>query len=318
MAGIDIRIQAGSTKESSSIKASGTLLHVITDKEVDTFGLNEEKLKSAVEKYDGRSPDHAYLHSPSSGTDLHKKYGWQQVETVLTIVSADITEITSTPSIIAKKEMANDDDVKNTYTAKITETVQNTTESNWSRTDTIQVSHSIKYSVSFLGTGVEGTTSMSYSHAWGQGGRESKATTVGSELGVSTEILPGQKKVAHLTSSIGTMKVRIVYQASLNGSVAVDYERKHKGHHFWCHDISAVMAAADINNSLEFTEDIEIGYYSNSSITIAKDSDKPTKDGDEDKDKDKDKRKTQKNSKAEGHGVRSNFHSFLLHPLLKK
>ena len=66
------------------------------------------------------------------------------------------------------------------------------------------------------------------------------------------------------------MKVRIRYRAHLIGSTAVDYNPRYKGHHFWDLDIGGVMMDAGIPNSVEFTEDIEVGYFSggNSKVEI--------------------------------------------------
>jgi hypothetical protein len=64
------------------------------------------------------------------------------------------------------------------------------------------------------------------------------------------------------------MKVRIVYKAYLIGSTAINYNPTFKDHHFWALDIGSVMGAAGLTLTKEFTEDIEIGYYSNSKIEL--------------------------------------------------
>ena len=64
------------------------------------------------------------------------------------------------------------------------------------------------------------------------------------------------------------MKVRIRYKAYLIGSTAVNYSSKHRGHHFWGLGIRSVMSAGDVLNLFEFTEDIEVGYYSNGKIEL--------------------------------------------------
>ena len=119
-----------------------------------------------------------------------------------------------------------------------------------------------------MGTGGGGETSLSYSHAWGEGGSESKSVTVGSQTGVSVILDPGESVEAELTASRGVMKVRIVYKAYLIGVTAVNYNPTFKDHHFWALDIGGVMAAAGLPNTKQFTEDIEIGYYSNSKIEL--------------------------------------------------
>lgn len=302
MAGLNIEITAASKREDSSIKVTGTVLHVITDKEVTKFGLNEDKLKSAVEKYADKYPSDVYLHGPTPWGDMYKRYGWEEVKTVLTVVRSEIIEVSTKDVTLDTKDWSNNrtkSKKSGTYNSTLTQQVQNTTETNWSNTNAIEVSQSFKYSVTFLGTGGEGTTSMSYSHNWGQGGRESKAVTITASTGVSTVLDPGESVKADLMASRGVMKVRIVYHANLKGSVAINFNKKHEGHHFWGYDVSEVMKAANINNSLEFTEDIELTFFSNGRVDL-KDIDQPTKGGLEDEDQNKGKSKSEAHDESEG------------------
>ncbi len=266
--GIEISIKAGADASTSSVSASGSVQHIITDKERKTFGIQDSGLKSAVEKYFGKKPNDAYLHSPTPWDDLYKTYGWDEVQTILDVKSAKITGITSEPVIVATKKFVNSSTKKATFDASISDQVTNTTESNWSQTDTIEVGQKFTYNVSFLGAGGGGETSMSYSHSWGQGGSESKSITVGSSSGVSVELGPGESVEAVLTASRGVMKVRIVYLAHLAGDTAVNYNPTYEGHHFWALPITGVMCSASLSSTREFTEDIEIGYYSNAKIEL--------------------------------------------------
>jgi hypothetical protein len=266
--GIEISIKAGADAATSSVSASGSVQHIITDKERKTFDIEDAGLKSAVEKYFGKKPNDAYLHSPTPWDDLYKTYGWSEVQTILDVKSAKITEITSEPVIVATKKFVNNSSKKATFDASISDQVTNTTESNWSQTDTIDVGQKITYDVSFLGAGGGGETSMSYSHSWGQGGSESKSITVGSSSGVSVELEPGESIEAVLSASRGVMKVRIVYMAHLTGSTAVNYNPTYKDHHFWSLPITGVMSAASLSTNREFTEDIEICYYSDAKIEL--------------------------------------------------
>ena len=268
MAGLSVSIVAGLTKDTSSVTASGSVQHVITDKEVKSFGITDSALKNAVGKYFGQNPDDAYLHSATPWNDLYATYGWPQVQTTLRVVSATITSISSNPTIIATQKFVNNSSIEGTFNVGISQNVTNTTETNWSQSNTIDVSQSISYEVSFLGSGGGGETSMSYSYAWGQGGSQSESVTVGSSQGVSVDLKPGQAVNAQLTASKGAMNVRIVYEASLSGSTAINYGGKFKDHHFWCLDLPSVMAAAGISNNLTVTEDIQIAFYSNSQVEM--------------------------------------------------
>lgn len=266
--GITINITAGSDEATSSVSASGQIRHIITDTERKTFGIEDDGLKTAVDKYFGRRPNDAYLHSPTPWGDLYKTYGWDQVETVLDVKNATITGITSEPVIVSTNTFTNNSSVGGTFNVGITDQVTNTATHTWSETNTIEVSQTISYNIGFLGTGGGGETSMSYQHSWGQETTESKTVTVGSSAGVSVYLEPGQSVEAVLTASRGVLKVRIVYKAHLEGQTAVNYNPPHRDHHFWGLDINAVMNAAGLSRTREFTEDIEVGYYSNVTVEI--------------------------------------------------
>lgn len=266
--GIEIRIRAGADTATSNVDAFGSVQHIITDKERKTFGIEDQSLKNAVGEYFKKIPTDVFVKSPTPWDDLYKKYKWDEVSTVLVVESATVREITSEPVIVATKTFTNNSSVKATFNASISDQVSNTTESTWNITNTIEVGRTMNYEVSFMGVGGGGELSMSYSRQWGEGGSQSKSVTVGSASGISVELRPNESVESELTASRGVMKVRIVYKAYLIGSTAVNYYPKYKDHHFWCFDIGTVMAAAGIPNYQEFTEDISIGYYSNSRIQL--------------------------------------------------
>lgn len=265
---MDIEIKAGLTADTSSVTASGSDQHIITDQEVGSFGITDGPLKNAIAKYFGQGPNDAYLHSDTPWGDLYRTYGWPQVQTILVPESATITGLETQPTIVATQVFSNQSNVKGTFNVGISQQVANTTSSTWSKSDTITVGQKFTYKVSFLGTGGGGETSFSYSHTWGESKTESLTITVGQSSGVSVPLDPGQSVTAELTASRGTLKVRIVYKAYLIGSTAINYNPTYKGHHFWCLDLGSVMGAAGIPNLQRFTEDIEVGFYANSKIEL--------------------------------------------------
>ena len=266
--GINSSIVAGQDESASSVNASGTVQHIITDEERTTFLLGDKQFKNAVNAYFGKSPNDAYLHSPTPWDDLYKRYSWPQVQMVLVVQSAEILGITSEPVIVKTQEFSNSSSQKGTFNVSISESVNNTTSSNWSTGGTLSIGQKFTYGVKFLGAGAEGETSISYSQSWGIGGQESKSITVGSTSGVSVELDPGESVLAELSASRGVMKVRIRYNAYLIGNTAINYNPTYKDHHFWSLGISGVMSKGGISNSVISTEDIEIGYYSNSKIEL--------------------------------------------------
>ncbi|ARC90494.1 follicular epithelium yolk protein subunit [Rhodovulum sp. MB263] len=266
--GIDVTINAGPDEHTSSVTATGSIQHVITDEERTTFKIGDAALKTAVEKYFGKKPNDAYVRSPTPWNDLYQSYSWPQVQTVLVPVRSEILGITSQPVIVKEQTFENNSQVTGTFNVGISDEVSNSATSSWSTGGTLSVSEEIKVKVGFLGTGAESKTTLSYSQSWGVGGSHSTTTTVGSTAGVSVELAPGQAIIARLTASRGVMKVRISYDAYLIGSVAVNYNPTFNGHHFYGLPVGNVMSAGGISNSVKSTENLEIGYYSNSKVEL--------------------------------------------------
>lgn len=265
--GIDVSITAGD-KEESRATASGSEQHVITDDERTTFRIGDKQLKDAVAAYFGKSPNDAYLHSPTPWGDLYKTYNWPQVQCVLVAESAEILGIDSNPVIVKTQQFVNNSSKTGTFNVAISESVQNTVTSNWSTGGTLSFTNKINVSMKFLGIGASGELSYGYSQSWGIGGTKSVSVTVGSTTGVQVELGPGESVTAELSASRGSMKVRVRYNAYLIGSTAVNYNPTYKGHHFWALPINDVMSAGGIPNSNKSTEDMEIGYFSNSRIEL--------------------------------------------------
>ncbi|RKZ83119.1 MAG: follicular epithelium yolk protein subunit [Candidatus Parabeggiatoa sp. nov. 1] len=268
VAGITVSLVAGQDASSSSVTATGSVQHIITDAERTTFGIGDNQLKEAVKAYFGKRPNDAYLHSPTPWNDLYRTYSWPQVQMVLVVQSAEILSITSEPVIVKTQEFVNDSSQTGEFNVNISDTVSNTVSSNWSTGGTLTVGQKFQYGVSFLGSGAKGETSLSYSQSWGIGGQKSQTITVGSTSGVAVSLKPCESLTAELSASRGVMRVRLRYNAYLIGNTAVNYNPRYKNHHFWSLGISGVMRKAGIPNSVQSTEDIEIGYYSNSTIKL--------------------------------------------------
>ena len=87
------------------------------------------------------------------------------------------------------------------------------------------------------------------------------------KFGSYCSVKPGESVEAVLTASRGVMKVRIVYLAHLTGSTAVNYNPTYKDHHFGSSHYRCYGCCKPLNYQ-EFTEDIEIGYYSDAKIEL--------------------------------------------------
>lgn len=265
---VDVSVTAGPDKTSSSVVVGGSEQHVITDDERNTFKLNDSQLKKAVGAYFGKEPNDAYLHSPTPWGDLYKTYSWPQVQTVFVADSAEILAITSEPVIVKTQDFINSSSKTGVFNVAISEQVQNTSTSTWSTGGTLTIGRKINIGIKFLGIGGEAENTLSYSQSWGIGGSESLSVTVGSTSGVKVTLEPGESVTAVLSASRGTMKVRVRYKAYLIGSTAVNYNPTYQGHHFWALPIADVMKSGGIPNENLSTQDMSIGYYSNSKVEL--------------------------------------------------
>lgn len=268
---ISINIHGGLDAKSTQVSATGYEEHVITDTEAKTFHLTDSELKTAVEKYFGKKPNDAYLHSPTPWGDLYKRYDWDEVMLVLEVIGATIDDVTSEPAIISQETFKNNSDVKATFNASISQSVSDTVSNTWSQTNTIQVGSKVNLGVQIPGIGsAGGEMSMSYSYAWGESTTKSTTVTAGSQSGINVELAPGESVDAILSASRGKIKVKVKYKAHLKGYTAVNYNPTYKDHHFWALPINSVMKKANISNELYFTEDIMVDFYAHSTVELKK------------------------------------------------
>lgn len=63
--GINVQVNTDADPKKTTVSASGSIQHVITGNEVNSFGLSDSALKDAVAKYFGKRPNDAYLKSPT-------------------------------------------------------------------------------------------------------------------------------------------------------------------------------------------------------------------------------------------------------------
>ena len=259
-----IDIVVGDKIETSSVLASGEDAHVIKDTEIPTFGISDEQLRKAVERFFGRRPNDAFLRSPTPWGDLYKTYNWEQVTVHLRPAEASITGINSNPVILKTQTFKNNSSKQASFDVSISDDVSESVESNWSDTIGISVSQSVSYGTKFVG----GDTSIAFNAEFQKGGSKSRTVTVGQTSGVAVDLDPGESVKAVLSASRGSMTVRVVFEAYLSGLSAVNYNPRYRDHHFWALGINGVRQAVDLRDTFRIVNDIEIGYFSNGDITL--------------------------------------------------
>jgi hypothetical protein len=270
--GIQVIIIVSADKAHSSVSTSGSIHHTITDNEAQTFNIGDTNLKNAIGNYFGKEPTYAYLHDPTpiwTNPSLYERFGWHEVKITLFVQSATVTEIAAKTEIFAAKILINNSNKRATFDASISTKIQNIVENNWSKTDAIEVGLNFSYKVEFEGCGKAGESTLLYNHLWGQDASESKKVKLEISREVNVDLDSGESVEAVLTASKGVMKVKILYRAYLEGHIAICYHgKKYKGHWYWALPIIGVMNASDLDICKDFTEEIEISFYSNAQVEL--------------------------------------------------
>ncbi|XP_063835207.1 spherulin-2A-like [Ostrinia nubilalis] len=265
---IEVNILAADNQGESSVDISGANIDIISDTERNTFQLSDSNLKNAVGSYFGQRPDDAYVRSPTPWGDLYQTYGWRQVTRMLAPQRGRILQLSSQPAIVLTQVFKNNSTKTATFKAQIQQQVQNTVSSTWSTGGSLTVGQEIKYGFDIVVASVTGKTSFSYTSNWGKSVTKTESVTVGSESGVTITLEPNQSVIAELYATRGSMKIQVDYEASLSGNTAINYAKTYKGHHFWSLDINAVMSAGNIDRSVQSSEVITVGYYTDSRVVI--------------------------------------------------
>ncbi|MBM7114901.1 hypothetical protein [Archangium primigenium] len=247
--------------------ATGSETHVINDLEIGTFNL--WAIRTWIGNYSGRVPEDAFLRGPTPWNNLYAVYGWPEVQTIVGAYSVQVLGTTTQPVALVNRDFDNrNNSIPATYSTQLTTQVNTTSTSTWNSTNTVTVGQSLKYGFTIFGTGVEGTTTFSYARNWGEGGSKSTSTTVGTTDTISVTVPAYQMRRATLSATKGTMRIRVKYRARLSGCAATNYYPKLNGHHFYCYDATNMLATSGQPTIKEMTEDMEIGYYSNATLSV--------------------------------------------------
>ncbi|XP_073965878.1 U-megalopygitoxin(8)-Mo12-like [Choristoneura fumiferana] len=268
------RIQVGVTgtyEEPASdmnVNYSGDQIDIISDKERDSFGLSDSKVKDGVKNYFGERPDDAYLRSPTPWGDLYQSNGWSQVARTLTPRSGKILSINSKPLIVMRQVFENNSTKEATFNVAITTAVDNTVSSSWSKSGELTVSQEINYGFDIELVNMGGSTTFSYTSGWGQNTEKIQSVTIGTTSALEILLKPGESVVAELHATKAVVEVEVEYEASLDGAVAVNYSDRYKDHYFWALGINPVMSSAGLQQTIVSKEVIEIDFYAQSKVVV--------------------------------------------------
>lgn len=263
MAGI--KIKANFANGAQDVKATGSFVDVISDANRDKFKLKDGDLKNYVNKYWGKKPNDAYLHSKTPWGDLYKTYKWSQVKTTMKPIKAEVVKSDGVPTILANKIVRNDGPSVSTYRTGITQEVTTEISNTWKNETSVTIENEV--SVSFEGLG-GAKSKMGMTTTFGHDKTVSERSTVGTNDEISLTLKPGEAVDVQLTATKGKMTVRVTFECTLYGSVAVNYNPTYRGHHFFALGVNGVMKAGGAPSKKTITQDITIDFVTDTQIVI--------------------------------------------------
>ncbi|CAH0718415.1 unnamed protein product, partial [Brenthis ino] len=265
---ITIDVKAGRDISDIVINYSGFDKALIGNKEIELFKIDELNLKRAVRSKYQVTPRDVFLKSPTPWGDLYEKYHWEQVSRVMQIKSVTVKQSAVKSIAILSQDFENSFNNTIKVNAGISQTVENRIATTWSMNKETTISQEIEYDLNIIIAKIAGTTSFSYTSSWGKSDEKSEAVTLGATSGMETELQPGQAATAILSANRYSLDIEIVYALSLQGNVAVNFRKKHKGHHFYGPTIESVLKSDELPTEVTVVEYIQIGLFTDASLKV--------------------------------------------------
>lgn len=264
---IQINLQPDPSKPGgylTSVAGAGLSITTVADRAA--FGLNDTNVRNSFGNLMGKKewPNNVSYNDPTNWGDVFEKYNWTQLQVQLIPISAVVTNVQVQDYVLGVNSATNNS--RETVTAELgfSVSVQNSAETSWSNATEVGVSQAVNYGVKFFG----GTTTLSFTQTWEQGGSETQTVELGNTSSITATLEPAQTATATMNGQIGTATVTVTYQASLVGGVFGNYDKKYEGHHFYYLGIDGIMNDVGVSNNITITEEIEVRGYQYVDVTV--------------------------------------------------
>lgn len=273
---LDIKINAAKTQGGSSVAYNGSFSYPVSDNDLTTFGITDSILSETVKKIHPDLPPvvKAYVRKPdpvvnTSITDIFAQFGVTPATTDVKATNSTITVSNLELKQLAQKNFVNDSKLPIVCNADVTASVTDTAKDSWSEKNTLSLDQTITYEISFLGSGAGGETGFGFSHEWMKGGEVSESETLGTSSGVSFTLPPGDKAAATLSAYSAIAKVIITYEATLGSYFSYYCEPNSDGIiTLGIIPMSYVFNELNMAPTKTFTETLDIGYYTSTTIQV--------------------------------------------------
>lgn len=255
--------------EPPAIRVEGTEVRKPKPEDLAAFGIpTQNDLLGLIGNHLGARPKAVYMEDPLPwGDQSYGKYGLESVRVLVRYMDARIDRLERNPVIVNRKEFENTrrDKKPGTFGGDISRTVTNVMERNWNAGGSVGFEQSIYYEVGgdAVGGKVGGSTTLSATASYGEGGRTEKQEALTSGTNVEVELEYGEKVTASLTCMKGILVAHATVASSLQGTFFVDMGRRYKGHFFHFVPVARVKAMV-----LKRTETIQAEQYSEEHVVL--------------------------------------------------
>ena len=257
-----INVDISATNDNKrEVHISGSVTNLITEEERKTFGLTDEKVKQTIAKYFGTIPDNVYLQSPTPWGNLFKTMNWQQIRRVVLPQKAAILSAKSEPVLVKTKEFLNEGSTEKSFNTEMIEYVTNAVSSKWDSDGKLDV-EDVLYEFDMKTE----PTFLTFLSKWGEDTDKYMPMTIGSQ--VQMTLAPKQKVLTELYVTKEEMVIRVDYETSLEGSVAMNFDKLYKGHKFWSVNINNILASGGLKTVVHTSEMIDFVQFTDPRVVV--------------------------------------------------
>ncbi|MCG8698115.1 MAG: hypothetical protein MI922_08680 [Bacteroidales bacterium] len=257
-----IHIMAGNDRKSSGAEISGRVKHKSSGNELNIFGLSHEVIKDGINNHFDRIPDCYYLKGPTPWYDLYRLFNWNPVETLLHASDCKLMDYQSS-DIKDTRSITNFSNKPVKESMVLQKKVTNKIINRWSVVNELSFKNNFQCSIEFFDSNDENNINLVYSHTWGKSDIKEIPVLLGDENGVYSILQPGETIKGKMVAKKHTLKIRIYFDLSLQGCIAVQFRKPYKNQVFWSLDVDKILDANKLSKYISFYEDIELTYYTN-------------------------------------------------------
>ena len=248
---ITIDFQPGVTKDETKVTAHGFVQRVPSEAELKMLGWNQQRWNQVIgnnytgpafQALDGRPTPTGNIQVAGKASDwdavkvarvwfadgyVHadiEKRAAQQPTVYIQALPGDgvIQSLNVTPSLIGHEPMDNrGSNIVGHFSESVTGSVDESTSSEWSRSETQSIEVGVTVSVGPDVASAEASTTIGYSVEEGESHTVERTTSFGSESSIEADVPPGQLYAAVLIVATGDMTIQVPVQAHILGDVII-------------------------------------------------------------------------------------------------